>query len=118
MAVPVANSNLVTASHPLAALGTTKTGGVGAPASGKVVCILVAFDVAVDGDNILTAKINGTAMTGGAVTATTTTGAIGKVISIFPTAANDVKRGERLEMTTDGGGAVGDAQVTYVIDQK
>lgn len=118
MSVPVSNSNLVAASCQLPAVGTAKTCGVGAPASGKVVAILIAFDVAVDGDNALAASINGTAITGGGVTATTTTGAIGKVISLFPTAANDVKRGEYLAMATDGGGTVGDCTVTFVIDQK
>ncbi len=118
MAVPVGNSNLVTVSHPLEALGTAKTRGCGAPASGKVVAILIAFNVAVDGDNALAASISGVAITGGGVTATTTTGAITRVICLFPTAANDVKRGEFLAMATDGGGTVGDAIVTYVIDQK
>ena len=117
-AVPVSNSRFATASCAIAALGTAKTRGVAAPASGTVVAILFAFDVAIDDVNTLTGKINGTAITGGSKAVSTAEGAAGKCIQIFPTAANTCKRGDYLSLDTDGGGTVGDGTATFVIDQK
>lgn len=99
------------------AMGTAKTRYVACPVDGKVKLILSALDVAVDGDNILTAKIAGTAITGGSVTHAASGSAAGEIKSAVPTAANSVKRGQALSIDTDGGGTAGQCRVTFLIEQ-
>lgn len=116
MGVPAVNDRYLAVSVLVEALGTAKTRYVGCPVSGTVREILIAVDVAVDGDNILTSKIAGTAITGGAKTLTTSHVA-GTVLAVQPTAANSVRKGQSLSIDTDGGGATGQCVVTFLIEQ-
>lgn len=73
------------------------------PAGGKVIKIWSAINGAIaTADATLTAKINGTAITGGAITVTQSGSAAGDVDSATPSAANDVQEGDALEIETDG----------------
>ncbi len=54
-------------------------------------------------DANLTAKINGTAVTGGTIVVAFTGSAAGTIDSCVPTGANIVKEGDALELETDGG---------------
>lgn len=74
------------------------------PDGGRVVAVYSAIETAITvADAILTPKINGTAITNGAVTVAFTGAAAGDVDSSFPTAANSVSTGEAVEIETDGG---------------
>ena len=117
MASPVSNDRYISCQVLVEALGTAKTRFVAAPASGRVVHILSTLDTTVDGDNILTAAIAGTAITGGTITHLASGSAAGEVKAAVPTAANTVRRGQALSIATDGGGGTGQAQVTFVIEQ-
>lgn len=77
---------------------------VAVPAKGKVVSIQTVIHNAITvGDAVLTAKINGTAITGGVVTVATAASAAGDVDSAIPSALNDVQVGDALELETDAG---------------
>jgi hypothetical protein len=116
MSTPNSNLAYVSVNVLVEALGTAKSRYVASPVSGTVRKVLFAVDTAVDGDNICTPKIAGTAITGGAKTLTTAHTA-GKVQVTTPTAANSVKRGDALEVATDGGGGAGQVNVTFLIEQ-
>lgn len=115
MAVPEANRNFVCLDVLVEALGTAKSRYVGCPVRGTVRRIISAVDVAVDGDNVCTPKINGTEITGGAQTLTTAQTAGLGLVSL-PSAANSVKCGDILEIATDGGGTAGQARFTFLIE--
>ena len=53
-------------------------------------------------DVTLTAKIGGTAVTGGAITITQIGSAAGDTDVVYPTAANSVAAGDAIEIETDG----------------
>lgn len=73
------------------------------PARGKVVAIYTALHGAITGaDSALTAKINGTAITGGAITVAYSGSAAGDVDSCVPTGANVVNAGDAIEIASDG----------------
>lgn len=118
MSAPVSKSaRYVAVTVLVEALGTAKTRYVVCPVEGKVVQVFSALDVAVDGDNVLTFAIAGTAITGGTVTHASSGSAAGEVKSCVPTAANTVLKGQALSAATDGGGNAGQARVTFLIDQ-
>ena len=117
MASPVSNNRYISVQVLVEALGTAKTRYVACPVNGTVKHILSTLDVAVDGDNVLTFAISGTAITGGTVTHASSGSAAGEVKAAVPTAANTVKRGQTLSAATDGGGNAGQAQVTFLIEQ-
>lgn len=71
---------------------------------GEVVEIRSALNGAITGaDSILTAKINGTAMTNGTITIANSGSAAGDVDTCRPTSANYVSAGQAIEIETDGG---------------
>lgn len=117
MGSPVSNVNYVIVSVPLAALGTPATKYAMCPVTGTVVWCGYASDVAVDATNVLTSDINGTAITGGAITTAAATTVAGTGLQANPSAANAVKRGDRLGVATDGGGTVGSGMFTFLIEQ-
>lgn len=90
---------------------------VAVPAKGKVVEIQTVIHNAITvGDATLTAKINGTAITGGVVTVTQAASAAGDVDSAVPSALNDVQAGDALELETDAGSTTAcPCDVTFVI---
>lgn len=117
MASPVSNDRYISVEVLVEALGTAKTRYVACPVNGVVKHILSVLDVAVDGDNVITCGIAGTAITGGSVTHPSSGSAAGEVKAAVPTAANTVKRGQYLSAATDGGGNAGQCRVTFLIEQ-
>lgn len=116
MSSPTRNVNYTAVTVLLEAIGTAKDRYVVCPVEGKVIYISSVLDVAVDGDNVLTFAIGGTAITGGTVTHPASGSAAGEVKACVPTGANSVKRGQALKASTDGGGSAGQARVTFLID--
>lgn len=74
-----------------------------APDGGKIIKIQSVIDgtIATD-DAAITTEINGTAVTGGAITIGYDGSAAGDVDSAEPTAANSVEEGDVIEIITDG----------------
>lgn len=64
----------------------------------------VIFAAITGSDNVVTAKINGTTITGGTLTLATAASAGGSSFSAEPTAANLVKPGDYVEFASDGAG--------------
>lgn len=89
-----------------------------APRDGKVVAIYSIIDAALTtGDEDLTAKIGGSAVTGGAITITQSGSAAGDVDSATPSAANTFSEGDALEVETDGAnGTAANCQVVWVCE--
>lgn len=113
----MANSRTKVVSMELAALGTAKTRGFRAPFAGRILSIGVGFHAAVDGDNILQAEIDEVDVTGGVMTATTVNSVAGKTIQCYPTALNEFREGQYISIDTDGGGTLGDAIVSFKIEE-
>lgn len=120
--IPTSNSKFITVTVELAALGTAKTRGVCSPVTGHIVHMGIGVHTAVDANNVVKGTINGTDITGLSATLTTSETA-GKTKQAYPSAPADtaaggyVKRGDYLAAVTDGGGSVGDAMVTFTIEQ-
>lgn len=77
---------------------------VAVPAAGKVIAIRTVIHNAItSADAALTGKINGTNITGGAITVTQSGSAAGDVDTATPSALNTVQVGDNLEMETDAG---------------
>ncbi len=75
-----------------------------APFRGRIVKLGSVAGAAVDSDRLITAKINGTAITGGAVTLTASGSAAGDVHTWVPTALNLVNEDDTIEFLSDGAG--------------
>ena len=118
MGIPTSNDRYISLNVLLEAVGTAKTRYLHCPVNGSIVYIGCVTDVAVDGDNIVTGAINGTAITGGAFTVLASGSAAGVKNQAVPTAANAVKRGDAISMATDGGGSAGQLMVTVLIEQE
>jgi hypothetical protein len=76
-----------------------------APFRGKIVKMGVVLGAVVDSDRVFTGKINGTAITGGALTVAASGSAAGDVKSLVPTAANFVSEDDTIEIASDGAGS-------------
>jgi hypothetical protein len=73
------------------------------PDAGKIIKIMTSLNGAIGTADVdITAKIGGTAVTGGVVTIATASSAAGDQDSASPTAANDLVEGSVLEIETDG----------------
>lgn len=84
-------------------ISTASQSYIPVPAGGKVIKIFSAINGAIaTADADLTAKIGGTAITGGLIVVAFTSSAAGDVDSVTPSALNDVKEGDALEIETDG----------------
>lgn len=117
MGAPVTNDRYLCVTLLLESIGTAKTRYVACPVNGKVKAVMSVLDVTVDGDNVITAGIQGTAITGISMTHAASGSAAGEVKYAEPTAANTCKRGQYLSATTDGGGTTGQARITFLIEQ-
>jgi len=74
------------------------------PVAGTITKIYSVINGAITGANtILTPKIGGTAITGGAITIAFSGSAVGDVDSSTPTALNAITAGSAIEIETDGG---------------
>ncbi len=113
---PVSNDRYLALTVLVEAIGAAKDRYVMCPVSGTVVSVGYAVDTVVDGNNVMTAGIGATDITGGGTTLTTAvTAGLGVIVN--PTALNAVSRGQLLRATTDGGGTVGQVRVTFLIEQ-
>jgi hypothetical protein len=118
--VPPASDRYLTLSVLMTSIGTPATFYVAAPVAGKVVYISSCLDVAVNGDNTITAGIGSgtpTAITGVSLVHLSAGSAAGQVLVAKPTGANTVTRGDPISVTTDGGGSAGQTRITIVIEQ-
>ena len=89
---------------------------IAAPVAGLVSKVYSVIDAAISvADATLTTKINGSAITGGAITVAYASSAAGDVDSVTPTAANSVSAGDALEVETDGG-STDASKVTVVFE--
>jgi hypothetical protein len=88
-------------------IGDISTAGqiyVVSPVAGTITKIYSVINGAITGANtILTPKIAGTAITGGAITIGFSGSAEGDVDSSTPTALNEITAGSAIEIETDGG---------------
>lgn len=114
---PTTNRSYVILNVLVEALGTAKTRYVPSPVTGYVKSITGTLDVAVDGDNVITSSIDGTAITGGGFTFASSGSAAGQTKTAEPTAAHRVKRGQAIGIITDGGGNAGQANFSICIEQ-
>lgn len=84
---------------------STASGYTSARFRGKIVKLGVVAGAVVDSDRVITAKINGTSITGGAITLTASGSAVGQVTTAVPTALNNVVEDDTIEFATDGAGS-------------
>jgi hypothetical protein len=117
MGIPVSNDRYLALTVLVEALGTAKDRYVACPVNGKLKAILSILDVTVDGDNVISVAIDGTAVTGGSVTHASSGSAAGEMKYAEPSAANTCKRGSKIKVSTDGGGSTGQSRVTLLIEQ-
>lgn len=91
---------------------------VASPIIGKIAAIYVTLDNAITVANaIVSAKINGVAVTGSSITVTFTGSAAGSVYSSTPSGANTINQGNSIEILTDGGSTTtARANVTIWLD--
>jgi len=84
---------------------------------GDIIEIRTAIDAAITvADATITAKIGGTAVTGGAITVATSGSAAGDTDVAYPTGARTVVPGDAIEIETDGGSTTtAKCNVTIVI---
>lgn len=76
-----------------------------APIRGTIVRLIVVVGATVDSDRVITASINGTAITGGAITCTASGSAAGSLFSAVPTGANAVNEDDVISFASDGAGS-------------
>lgn len=87
-----------------------------APMRGKIITLGVINHVAVtSAPNVLTAKINGTAITIPTWTVPSSGAAAGDVVEVTPTGANLVNSGDKVEFISDGAGSA-TVPCTYYAD--
>lgn len=98
------NNNLVYLCHQFADISAPDSIFIPTPIAGKVTKVYIALHNAITvANSIVTAKINGVAVTGLSVTITQAGSAAGSVFSGTPSAANTLAAGGVLEVITDGG---------------
>ena len=84
-------------------VSTAFTLRIACPDSGRVIKIITVLGGAISGaDAGISAKINGTAMTGGTITVAYSGSAAGDVDTCEPTGANNVEQDGYIEIVTDG----------------
>lgn len=89
----------------LADSSAVTTAYVSAPFRCKIIKVEVVAGAAVDADRVITTAINGTSVTGGAVTLTASGSAAGDRTSVVPTAANVANEGDGISFASDGAGS-------------
>ena len=114
----VRNANLMPVYTSIPDVSTPGSYFVAAPLLGKIVAIYVTLDNAITiANSIVSAKINGVAVTGSPVTVTFAGSAAGSTYSSTPSGANTVAQGGSIEILTDGGSTTtARAAVTLVLD--
>lgn len=99
-----AASNRVFLQTEISDISGANGGWVVSPVAGTIVSIRTVIDTAITvADAVLTADIDGAAITGGVVTIASAASAAGTKDVVFPTAANVVSAGEGIHIVSDGG---------------
>jgi hypothetical protein len=75
------------------------------PDGGKCTKVMTALAGTINGDAVITAKANGTAMTGGALTVEASGSGVGVGDQAYPTALNEVAPDGYFSIATNGGGS-------------
>jgi len=71
----------------------------------RIIKLISVAGAVVDSDRVITAAINGTSITGGAITLTASGSAAGDVVSVTPTALNLVNEDDKISFASDGAGS-------------
>ena len=88
----------------LADVSAASSVNIAVPDDGKIIEIISVLGGAITtADSAVITKINGTTVTGGGFTVAHTSSAAGDIDTAEPTAANSVKEGDYLTITSDGG---------------
>lgn len=92
--------------------------GIEAPCDGAITNIRATLErhVIAGADGTITGKIGAAAITGGVITTPVAGSAVGASYGVQPTAANVVKRGDRINFTVGGGNTDATAFVQLVIE--
>lgn len=89
----------------LADSAAVTTAYTSAPFRGRIIKLISVAGAVVDSDRVITAAINGTSITGGAITLTASGSAAGDVVSVTPTALNLVNEDDKISFASDGAGS-------------
>ena len=101
----------------LADVSAASSVNLSVPDDGKIVKIISVLGGAITTANAaVTTSINGTTVTGGGFTVAFTSSAAGDIDTAEPTAANNVKEGDFITITSDGGSSTSQPiDVTVII---
>jgi len=101
----------------LADVSAASSVNIAVPDDGKIVKIISVLGGAITTANAaVTTSINGTTVTGGGFTVAFTSSAAGDIDTAEPTAANNVKEGDFITITSDGGSSTSQPiDVTVII---
>lgn len=113
----VKNTNTLSVQTHIMDISAASSGWVAVPLACKVIKIYITVDGAVDADTVVTAKIGGASVTGGATTLTASGSAAGSSFNATPSAANTLTAGQAIEFAGDGGASTARiATITAVLD--
>ena len=88
----------------LADVSAASSVNIAVPDDGKIIKIISVLGGAITtADSAVISKINGTTVTGGGFTVAFSGSAAGDIDTAEPTAANSVKEGDYITITSDGG---------------